>query len=153
MKMKFYTWKDVDRQFLLKRTVWENTIISIDVYPTDITVYVKPDTQDKVIEILQSLFGSNYDPMTNKINLDIGNQELPVAIQEDDGISSNKKILPLFANVLYQPSSYPVQAPEDLVVPSSHSIPIRAVLGGHCRCWPFPKHGQPSWRTRTPIVC
>ena len=25
--MKFYTWKDVDRQFLLKRTVWENTII------------------------------------------------------------------------------------------------------------------------------
>ena len=27
MKMKFYTWKDVDRQFLLKRTVWENTII------------------------------------------------------------------------------------------------------------------------------
>lgn len=115
--MKFYTWKDVDRQFLLKRTVWENTIISIDVYPTDITVYVKPDTQDKVIEILQSLFGSNYDPMTNKINLDIGNQELPVAIQEDDGISSNKKILPLFANVLYQPSSYPVQAPEDLVRP------------------------------------
>ena len=69
MKMKFYTWKDVDRQFLLKRTVWENTIISIDVYPTDITVYVKPDTQDKVIEILQSLFGSNYDPMTNKIKM------------------------------------------------------------------------------------
>lgn len=151
--MKFYTWKDVDRQFLLKRTVWENTIISIDVYPTDITVYVKPDTQDKVIEILQSLFGSNYDPMTNKINLDIGNQELPVAIQEDDGISSNKKYCRFL--LMFCTSRHPtLSRPRKIwFVPSSHSIPIRAVLGGHCRCWPFPKHGQPSWRTRTPIVC
>lgn len=119
MKIKFYTWKDVERYFLLQRATWENTIISIDVYPTDITVYVEPNAHDhdKVKEILQSLFESNYDSMTNKIKLDIGNQELLVVIQEDYGTSHNKKILPLFSNVLYQPSSYPVQTPDKLIRP------------------------------------
>ena len=117
MKMKFYTWKDVDRQFLLNRTSWENTIVSIDIYPTDITVYAKPDAHDRVGDVLQSLFGSNYDMAENKIKLDIGNQAIPLEVQEDDGTPHSKKVLPLFSNVLYQPSAYPVQAPEALSHP------------------------------------
>ena len=41
--MKFYTWKDVERYFLLHRASWESAIAAVDVYPTDITVYAKPD--------------------------------------------------------------------------------------------------------------
>lgn len=115
--MKLYTWKDVDRQFLLNRASWENTITSIDVYPTDITVYAKPDSCDKVGEILQSLFGLNYDLVENKIKLDIGNQELLVEIEEEDGALHSKRVLPLFANVLYQSSSYPTQVLEQLSHP------------------------------------
>lgn len=117
--MKLYTWKDVERHFLLQRADWKNAIISIDVYPTDITLYVEPNAHDndEIKEILQSLFGFNYDSITNKIKLDIGNQELPVSIQEDDGTAYNKRVLPLFANVLYQPSSYPVQTPKNLIRP------------------------------------
>ena len=37
--MKFYTWKDVERYFLLHRASWESAIAAVDVYPTDITVY------------------------------------------------------------------------------------------------------------------
>ena len=115
--MKFYTWKDVDRYLLLNRSSWENAIVSIDVYPTDVTVYTKPVIHEKAEEILCSLLGVNYDLKEHKIKLDIGNQELPVEVQKDDGTSHGKRILPLFSNVLYQSSSYPAQTPEELVRP------------------------------------
>ena len=41
--MKFYTWKDVERYFLLHRASWESAIAAVDVYPTDITVYAKEE--------------------------------------------------------------------------------------------------------------
>ena len=83
--MKFYTWKDVERYFLLHRASWESAIAAVDVYPTDITVYAKPDACDQVEEILRAMFRSNYDVSEHKIKLDIGDRELPVEIQEDDG--------------------------------------------------------------------
>ena len=52
--MKFYTWKDVERYFLLHRASWESAIAAVDVYPTDITVYAKPDACDQVEEILRA---------------------------------------------------------------------------------------------------
>ena len=57
--MKFYTWKDVERYFLLHRASWESAIAAVDVYPTDITVYAKPDACDQVEEILRAMFRSN----------------------------------------------------------------------------------------------
>ena len=54
--MKFYTWKDVERYFLLHRASWESAIAAVDVYPTDITVYAKPDACDQVEEILRAMF-------------------------------------------------------------------------------------------------
>ena len=76
--MKFYTWKDVERYFLLHRASWESAIAAVDVYPTDITVYAKPDACDQVEEILRAMFRSNYDVSEHKIKLDIGDRELPV---------------------------------------------------------------------------
>ena len=115
--MKFYTWKDVERYFLLHRASWESAIAAVDVYPTDITVYAKPDACDQVEEILRAMFRSNYDVSEHKIKLDIGDRELPVEIQEDDGGSKGGKILPLFSNVLYHSSSYPEQTPVNLSHP------------------------------------
>ena len=97
MKMKFYTWKDIDRYFLLNHTLWKDKIDSIDVYPTDITIYAKDNSKDKIWEVIQTLFGSNYDPAKKEIKLDIGAYTLPIYVQYDDTMSCKRKILPLFA--------------------------------------------------------
>ncbi len=118
MKMKFYTWKDIERYFLLYRASWEDTIGSIDVYPTDITVYARQGTCEKAWETIQTMFGANYNPQKKEIKLDIGNYALPIDVQESESVPKGKKVLPLFENVLYQTSSYPTQKPE----PLSHQI-------------------------------
>lgn len=114
MKMKFYTWKDIERYFLLHHTLWKDVIEAIDVYPTDITLYVKDNSQDKVWEVIQTLFESNYDSEKKEIKLDIGAYTLPIYVECDEAMSCKRKILPLFANILYQTSSYPSQEPEPL---------------------------------------
>lgn len=118
MKMKFYTWKDIERYFLLNRASWEDTIGSIDVYPTDITVYARQGTWEKTWETIQAMFGANYNPQNKEIKLDIGNYALPIDVQEVESAPRGKKVLPLFENILYQTSSYPTQKPE----PLSHQV-------------------------------
>lgn len=118
MKMKFYTWKDIERYFLLNRASWEDTIGSIDVYPTDITVYARQGTCEKTWETIQAMFGANYNPQNKEIKLDIGNYALPIDVQEAESVPRGKKVLPLFENILYQTSSYPTQKPE----PLSHQV-------------------------------
>ena len=118
MKMNFYTWKDIERYFLLNRASWEDTIGSIDVYPTDITVYARQGTCEKAWETIQTMFGPNYNPQNKEIKLDIGNYALPIDVQEGENVPRGKKVLPLFENILYQTSSYPTQKPE----PLSHQV-------------------------------
>lgn len=118
MKMKFYTWKDIERYFLLNRASWEDTIGSIDVYPTDITVYARQGTCEKTWETIQAMFGANYNAQNKEIKLDIGNYALPIDVQEAESVPRGKKVLPLFENILYQTSSYPTQKPE----PLSHQV-------------------------------
>lgn len=118
MKMKFYTWKDIERYFLLNRASWEDTIGSIDVYPTDIIVYARQGTCEKTWETIQAMFGANYNPQNKEIKLDIGNYALPIDVQEAASVPRGKKVLPLFENILYQTSSYPTQKPE----PLSHQV-------------------------------
>ena len=114
MKMKFYTWKDIDRYFSLNHTLWEDTISSVDIYPTDVTVYVKKGFEGKALETIQNLFGNNYNSEKEEINLDIGNCTLPINLEEDEGIPNKRNLLPLFSNILYQTSSYPTQNPAPL---------------------------------------
>ena len=59
--MKFYTWKDVERYFLLHRASWESAIAAVDVYPTEITVYAQPADSEQGEEILQDMLRSNCD--------------------------------------------------------------------------------------------
>lgn len=118
MKMKFYTWKDIERYFLLNRVTWEDAISSIDVYPNDITVYARQGACEKAWETIQAMFGANYIPQNKEIKLDIGKHALPIDVQEGESVPRGKKVLPLFENILYQTSSYPTQKPE----PLSHPI-------------------------------
>ena len=72
--MKFYTWKDVERYFLPHRASWESAIAAVDVYPTDITVYAKPDACDRMpIMMFDTNHGRNRE------------------IQEDDGVPKEEK--------------------------------------------------------------
>lgn len=118
MKMKLYTWKDIERYLLLNQALWKDVIAAIDVYPTDIILYSKNDLQDNIWEILETLFGNNYDPKKKEIKLDLGTCTLPIAVEPDEGVLGGRKVLPLFANVLYQSSSYPTEKPD----PLSHKV-------------------------------
>ena len=118
MKMKLYTWKDIERHFLLNQTLWKNAIAAIDVYPTDIILYSKNDSQDNIWKIVEILFGNNYDPNKKEIKLDLGTCTLPIIVERDEGVFGERQILPLFANVLYQSSSYPTEKPD----PLSHKV-------------------------------
>ena len=43
--MKLYTWKDIERHFCLTQEKWRNVINSVEVYPTDIILYIPENHQ------------------------------------------------------------------------------------------------------------
>ena len=106
--MKLYTWKDIERYFWLTQEKWRNVINAVEVYPTDIILYIPENHQEDCSQTVQELFGNNYLKESNHIKLDIGCDEIPISIciSEDDEFSS-KPIRPLFSSVLYQKSAYP----------------------------------------------
>lgn len=106
--MKLYTWKDIERHFCLTQEKWRNVINSVEVYPTDIILYIPENHQKDCSQTVQELFGNNYLKESNHIKLDIGCDEIPISIciSEDDELGS-KPIRPLFSSVLYQKSAYP----------------------------------------------
>ena len=106
--MKLYTWKDIERYFCLTQEKWRNVINSVEVYPTDIILYIPENHQKDCSQTVQELFGNNYLKESNHIKLDIGCDEIPISIciSEDDELGS-KPIRPLFSSVLYQKSAYP----------------------------------------------
>ena len=39
--MLLYTWKDVERKLLLNKKVWEDKILEIETYSSEIIIYIK----------------------------------------------------------------------------------------------------------------
>ena len=78
--MKLYTWKDIERYFCLTQEKWRNVINSVEVYPTDIILYIPENHQKDCSQTVQELFGNNYLKESNHIKLDIGCDEIPISI-------------------------------------------------------------------------
>lgn len=109
--MKFYTWKDIERNFMIHRDQWEKELASLEIYPTNITIYRKSDDKNFIPTLFSELFKGNYDDKHNAIKLDIGDLHIPIYEYESDEEEYQMPSLPLFKRVLYQSSSYPSKQP------------------------------------------
>lgn len=120
--MQFYSWKDVERFCLLNKHLWEDSFDQIEVYPDEITVYIKGSGNRPSKQVLVNLFGSHYDADDSKVKLDIGEAAIQV-YEEQSESHPEKAVLPLFRNVLYHTASYPTQelAPLQKPVIAFHS--------------------------------
>ena len=52
--MRYYTWKDIERELLVQRKGWEDTFDNIEVYPDELIVYCSKEKDDS--EIIQKLY-------------------------------------------------------------------------------------------------
>ena len=52
--MKLYTWKDIERHFCLTQEKWRNVINSVEVYPTDIILYIPENHQKDCSQTVQA---------------------------------------------------------------------------------------------------
>lgn len=73
--MKFYTWKDIERSFFLKKKEWDNIINDVEVYPDEVIVYLKSEEDKKEAKkVLEGLFYKNFSSKDDIIKLDIKNE-------------------------------------------------------------------------------
>lgn len=102
--MRFYTWKDIERYILLHCTQWNNHICDIDVYPDEIIVYSKDNSDDMCKKVLHDLFPKNLSNDGSKIKLDYIDSYIEVSYECGD-IDNVVNIMPLFKKAIYQESA------------------------------------------------
>jgi len=121
--MLFYTWKDVDRYIQLNQKKWQGKIIDIEVYFSEIIVYLSSlDDINGVEEILTGLFENKYDPQDSILHLDLGDDSLNILFEQSEEVAKNNNITPLFNKVLYQETAYY----EEMLTDKSLAIPVIA---------------------------
>lgn len=115
--MKFYTWKDIERYCLIKRSEWKNEIFSMDVYPDELIVYKKDGiTDEKAKDILFNIFPKNINIENDTISLDREAEPIAISFDEEND-SFEKNTMPLFEQVIYKESAYPQEKLGDLPCP------------------------------------
>ena len=122
--MKLYSWKDVERRFLLQKCIWKGYIESIDFTPNYIYLSIKNKYKHENIasidEILYKIFPGNYDSSINSerfINLDVLDAKIEIIIEYDEDDFFVKTKAPLFKNIIYNDNSYFSQPTTKLQVP------------------------------------
>lgn len=115
--MRYYTWKDIERELLVQRKGWEDTFDNIEVYPDELIVYCSKEKDDsEIIQKLYELFPKNTDRNDKSILLEGNKQVMKITIEfEDEG--RNNKIIPLFEKVIYSRSAYPEEQLKPLPCP------------------------------------
>lgn len=115
--MRYYTWKDIERELLVQRKGWEDTFDNIEVYPDELIVYCSKEKDDsEIIQKLYELFPKNTDRNNKSILLEGNKQVMKITIEfEDEG--RNNKIIPLFEKVIYSRSAYPEEQLKPLPCP------------------------------------
>lgn len=106
-KMRFYTWKDVDRWLMLNKDIWEKKISHLEVYPSELIVTVKnTNAWQEAEEVLSKLLGNITD---GKLALELGNESMEIIRREEDEDGEwqqSTQVMPLFKKVLYQDTAY-----------------------------------------------
>lgn len=105
--MLLYTWKDVERKLLLNKKEWEDKILEIETYSSELIIYMERTALKNDVEmLLYELMDHKYDPQNNKINLEFEGEYLNVIFEQGDKVEHSVSGTPLFKTVLYQQSAY-----------------------------------------------
>ena len=119
--MMLYTWKDIERELLLKKTKWKRVISDTEIYTDEVIIYLKKgQAEDDAKKILREIFEKKYD--YGKILLDLSDKYLSVSFEIDEDVESNNVVTPLFRNVLYQKTAYF----NDLIEKELPGVPVLA---------------------------
>lgn len=87
--MRYYTWKDIERELLVQRKGWEDTFDNIEVYPDELIVYCSKEKDDsEIIQKLYEVFPKNTDRNNKSILLEGNKQVMKITIEfeDEDGI-------------------------------------------------------------------
>lgn len=115
--MRYYTWKDIERELLVQREKWKDVFDNIEVYPDELIVYCsKEKTNLQIIQKLYELFPKNVDRDSKSISLELNKQVMKITIELEEEVLKNKTI-PLFEKVIYSNSVYPEEQLEPLPCP------------------------------------
>ena len=112
-----YTWKDVERYCFIHRDLWERELASIEVYPDEIILHRKNNSEKSCAEIMRTVFGEKYSPTRKAVILDLEQTPLSVIEEEEEPFATQSSLRPLFRSVLYQKSAYPAAPLEALKKP------------------------------------
>ena len=116
--MKLYSWKDVERCFLLSKKIWKKYIKAIDFAPDYVYLSVKEQIQEAVIDdIIEEIFKGHYDSLNHLIKLDESNRKIEVIVEQIEDDIFPKVNVPLFKNIIYNDNSYLTQPTKKLSIP------------------------------------
>jgi MinD-like ATPase involved in chromosome partitioning or flagellar assembly len=127
-----YTWKDVDRLFkYFNRNSEYPYIKEVDVYHDGLVVILnekskKTDAQKALSKFLKK----NYDIENDMIVFDIFDKKIPISWEEDRDEKVNKKITPLFKDIIYREASYEQSIITDERLKECQVIAFHSYKGG-----------------------
>ncbi|WP_343249497.1 KGGVGR-motif variant AAA ATPase [Diplocloster hominis] len=105
--MLLYTWKDVERKLLLNKKKWEDKILEIETYTSEIIIYLRDMSLIKDVELLiNELLDNKYDFANKLISLEFDGEHLDVIFEQGEEVEYLESGTPLFKKVLYQQSAY-----------------------------------------------
>ncbi len=126
-----YTWKDVERAFLLNKDKWENVILDVEIYADEIYIYLNKElaVDSKIEDILHGFLGERYDHEGKKIWLALPDGALDVVFEEGEEEKRQDVVMPLFQNILYQRSAYQTEMLEK-ELPGAPVLAFHSYKGG-----------------------
>lgn len=105
--MLLYTWKDVERKLLLNKIKWEDSILEIEIYTTELIIYLRDISLISDAEkLLYELLDNKYDSQNKEIYLEFDGEYLGVVFEQGETEIHTEFGSPLFKKVLYQQSAY-----------------------------------------------
>ncbi len=99
----FYTWHDIERRLLKCRDDWPEKWIKIDVFSTEIVIYVEEDSaeiQDETGRFLKKILKQYYNQQNNKVEIDITRTVMNICMEETTG-ERKRNPFPLFKDFTY----------------------------------------------------
>ena len=115
--MRFYTWKDIERSCFIYKGAWEEKINAIDVYPDEIILNLKENVSENMaLEVVKNIFPKNISVYNKTFTLDRDAAPLRISFERDYE-RREKKLKPLFEQVIYSKSAYPSETLNELECP------------------------------------
>ena len=114
---KNYTWKDIDRYCRMNESIWKGTFSSIEVYPSEMEIFIRNGEESSLQEMMHKLWGEKYLNDTRQLVLDFPGKTLPVLVDESEESRPKRKARPLFEDIPYYETPYPDWELEELAKP------------------------------------